>query len=84
MERGQEVIISVYFGEDSPSEWAELEYQTTFGKAEDIFERLESANPDKLFRLGDNLINLKAVKSIKYEPVEEEVPEEDREYLDEN
>lgn len=72
----KEKIISVYFTDESPDDFAELEVQVNEDTADSIMDRLENHNEDKLFRLALNkLINLQHVKYIKVE----DVPDEDEE-----
>jgi len=67
----RKIILSVFFHDDCIDDLAELEIQTDEATAHSILERIESANPDKMFRLMFNkIINLRAVKLIKIEELD--------------
>lgn len=63
------VNLLIFFHDDCIEEFAELELlEIEEETAESIMERMETANPDKLFRICcDKLINLRAVKYVKCE-----------------
>lgn len=63
------VNLLIFFHDDCIEEFSELELlEIEEDSADAIMERMEKANPDKLFRLGsDKLINLRSVKYVKCE-----------------
>jgi len=64
-------ILSIYFHEDCIDDLAELEVQADKETLESIMQRMENANPDKMFRLTfSKLINLRSVKMIKFEEMD--------------
>jgi hypothetical protein len=68
----KKMILSVYFHDECIGDLADLEIQTDEETAHSILERIEKADPDKMFRLMFNkIINLRAIKLIKIEELED-------------